>query len=146
MTEVIAVRQELSSNATQWQPGCGEMRQEMPEPTIGTRIRAARALAGIGSPKALAELIGGRGLGATKLYAIEQGRLPVAYRELVDIADACEVPVAFFTADFSRLEEISEDPRRVVARETAEAAQRSAERHAAPRAATRSRRAAAPEC
>lgn len=145
MTEVIDGCQYLSANAMQWQPRCGEMRQAMTTPIyhpVGIRIRAARTLAGISSPKALAETIGGRGLGATKLYAIEQGRQPVSYREIVDIADATGLPVEFFTADFSRLDEISENPRTVLARETAEAGQRSAERLADTPASTRSLRGA----
>lgn len=111
---------------------------------VGLRIRAARVLAGLSTPRALASVIDEKGLGATKLYAIEQGRQPVQFSELTVIAEATGVPIEFFTADFSRLPEISENPRTILARETAEAVQRSVERledtpagHRSPRRANR---------
>lgn len=107
---------------------------------VGLRIRAARVLAGLTTPRALAQAIDEKGLGPTKLYAIEQGRQPVQFSELTVIAEATGVPVEFFTADFSRLREISENPRTILARETAEAAQRSAERREDTPSSTRSPR------
>lgn len=83
--------------------------------TLGARIRAARYLKGLGSVDALADAIDSRGLGRTKLYGYEQDKKVPLYRELVDIANACEMPIEFFTADFGRLSEISDEPRLVIA-------------------------------
>jgi transcriptional regulator with XRE-family HTH domain len=42
-----------------------------------------------------------KGLGRTNLYAIERGEEEVVtYGSLVEIANACDVPIEFFTADF----------------------------------------------
>jgi hypothetical protein len=98
------------------------------KPSIATRVRAARVIGGYNRPQDLAAAIGGRGLGATNLYKIERGERAPAVRELYDIAAACGLELEFFTADFERLREISEDPRKVIARETAEAVRRSVER------------------
>jgi transcriptional regulator with XRE-family HTH domain len=117
--------------------------------SLGMRIRAARLLAGYTTPKALADHFKAQGvnkLGSTKLYMAERDEQPLEYRDLEEIAYACGLPVAFFTADFSRLPEISEDPRKVIARETAAAVQRSVERRAAQTEGSRSRRRANPEC
>lgn len=111
--------------------------------SIGMRIRAARLLAGYTTPKALADYFKKqdvRGIGATKIYMAERDEQPLEYRDLEEIARACELPVAFFTADLSRLHEISEDPRKVIARETAAAVQRSVERRAEQLASSRPRR------
>lgn len=103
--------------------------------SIGDRIKAARQLGGIRNVEALAAKIGPdakRGLATTTLRKIERGEVPVDYRDMLVIADACSVPIEFFTADFSRLSEISEDPRQVIARETAAAVERARERRARP--------------
>ncbi|MDE2107259.1 MAG: helix-turn-helix transcriptional regulator [Patescibacteria group bacterium] len=86
---------------------------------IGARMRAARALANISSAPELAAKIDARGLKRTKLYAIEKDRQAAERHELQAIADACGVPLEWFTADFSRLAEISADPKVVIAHEKA---------------------------
>jgi hypothetical protein len=94
-------------------------------------MRAARQLGGLRNVQELAAAIDSRrGLGTTTLRAIEREERVAEFRELNEIAVACGLPVEFFTADFSRLHEISEDPRSVIARETAAAVQRAAERRA----------------
>lgn len=104
------------------------------EPSIGARVRAARALKGLSGVPALAAALrkgAAKGLGRTNLYAIERGEEEVVtYGSLVEIANVCEVPIEFFTADFSRLAEISEDPRAVIAAEIAAAVARAEERRA----------------
>lgn len=95
--------------------------------TIGARLRAARHLKGYKRMEELAKAIDRpRGLGTTNLREIERDARPVPFGDLADIAHACGVPVEWFTADFSRLAEISEDPRKVLARELAAATQRAA--------------------
>jgi transcriptional regulator with XRE-family HTH domain len=61
-------------------------------------MKAARALADI-TVEQLADRIGGRGLGTKTLYNVERGERPLQPREIATIAEACEVPAAFFTAD-----------------------------------------------
>lgn len=95
---------------------------------IPARMRAARQLAGHKAPKSLAAAIDRRGYSAKVLYEIEQGKHSAGYAELAEIAHACGLPVEFFTADFSRLAEISEDPRKVIAQGLARAVARSEKR------------------
>jgi transcriptional regulator with XRE-family HTH domain len=102
-------------------------------PQIGPRIRAARHLAGLTDVPSLAAALkanGVRKLGATKLRRMEREQDASDVRDLEAIADACGLPLAWFSADLSRLPEISEDPRRVIARETAAAVERAAARRA----------------
>jgi transcriptional regulator with XRE-family HTH domain len=82
----------------------------------GARLRAARHLAGFNSVEDLAKALGQRGLKTTVLREIETGRRRGDLRDLREVADRCRLPVEFFTADFSRLAEISEDPGKVIAR------------------------------
>lgn len=97
-------------------------------------------LGGYPSVDALALAMGLRGAGRTKLYAAERDEHVLPYPTMREIADCCGLPVEFFTADFSRLPEISDNPRTVIARETAAAVARAAERRAASDANTRARR------
>lgn len=87
---------------------------------IGERLRALRLMRGYASVPALANALEqrgtGQGLGQTNLYLIERGEKVPDFRDMQEIADLCDVPVAWFTADFSRLGEISEDPRATLAR------------------------------
>jgi transcriptional regulator with XRE-family HTH domain len=91
---------------------------------IGVRMRALRAMAGYGDMKQLAERLtargNGRGLKTKTLRSIEQGVRAADYRELREIAEACEMPVEWFTADFARLAKISDDARTVVAKKKQE--------------------------
>lgn len=102
--------------------------------SIGTRMRGARYMAGLGSVPALAAELKKRGtkrgLGRTKLYRFEQDKEVPDIRDLIEIANACRIDLAFFTADLSRLREISDDPRRVLAAEISAAAERAAKRRA----------------
>jgi hypothetical protein len=84
---------------------------------IGARMRAARQLGGFRNVDDLAAALKGtrNGLGTTTLRLIERGEIPADFSTYRDIAEACCVPVEFFTADFSRLPEISENPRSVIA-------------------------------
>lgn len=98
---------------------------------IGARMRAARHMAGIRSVEALAEKLRERGvlgLEVTTLRTIEREERRPEFKELREIAEACDLDVAFFTADFARLPEISEDPRRVIAEETTAALERARRR------------------
>lgn len=107
--------------------------------SIGARARAARHLAGYTKPDDLAQELarrGVRGLGRTTLYSIEAGRQEGTIPQLRELAEACGVPLAWFTADFSRLDEISEDPRTVLAQQTAGALARSRARRRDTGAAT----------
>ncbi len=82
----------------------------VPQPEAGRRIRAARAYRGLSSVGELAAKTG-RGLKATKLYALERGEQPLRRPDALAIAEACMVPVAFFEVDFSRLGElVDRDP------------------------------------
>lgn len=114
---------------------------------IGARLRAARQLGGYRNVEALAAALKDRRskLGTTTLRNIERGQLPGDFSVYREIADVCGVPVEFFTADFSRLAEISEVPQSVIARKTAEAVQRAVERREARLAAKRAPRREAPE-
>lgn len=69
---------------------------------------------------------GVRGLGKTILYKTErEERLPDV-SELREIAEACRLPFEWFSADLSRLVEISaSDPRAEIARRIRAAAERS---------------------
>lgn len=124
----------------------------MTEPTdpdvddIGARLRAARHLGGYRNVEVLAKALKGRRskLGTTTLRSIERGTLPADFSVYREVAEVCGLPVEFFTADFSRLAEISEEPRTVIARKTAEAVQRSVRRREAPPAGKRAPRKAAP--
>lgn len=102
---------------------------------IGARLRALRLLAGYTNVKALANALHergtGKGLGQTSLRQMEREEIISDPRNLQEIADLCGVPLAWFSADFSRLDEISEEPRTVIARETASVAERVEARRAA---------------
>jgi transcriptional regulator with XRE-family HTH domain len=89
-------------------------------------------MAGIKSAPELARRLGLHGSGATHLYLAERDRKELHFAVYAEIADVCGVPVEFFTADFSRLREISEDPRRVIAEETAAAVARSEAQRGGP--------------
>lgn len=78
------------------------MAKEEPQTDVARRIRAARILANV-TVEELAERIGVRGLGAKTLGAIEREERPVRRMELAEIARACELPLAFFTIDWSVL-------------------------------------------
>lgn len=110
-------------------------------PNVGGRMRALRMLSGYENMPDLAAALKargvGRGLAEANLYKLERGTKHPEYRDMREIADLCNVPVEWFTADFTRLAEISEDPRKVLARVANEAAQRTEER--------RSRRRASPD-
>lgn len=82
-------------------------------------------MAGFRSTPALAAAINVRGYAATNLYEAERDKAIAPYHVLHEIAHVCGLPVEFFTADFSRLAEISDEPRAVIAREIAAAARRS---------------------
>ena len=81
-------------------------------------------MAGFSSVDALADQIDYRGFQRTHLYAAENDKKGATFTLLSEIAYACKLPVAFFSADFSRLGEISDDPRAVIAGELARAAER----------------------
>jgi transcriptional regulator with XRE-family HTH domain len=117
-------------------PQCGGMCLVASSFDIPSRVRAARHLAGFKNPRALAARIDQRGLGEKTLYLIEQGHGDPQIRDLEAIAEACGVPLEWFSADFSRLAEISDDARRVIARETAAAVERSRDRRAGPSASS----------
>lgn len=68
---------------------------------LARRVKAARALAGLNSVKALADAIGQGGLSTKTLRAIEQGKRHAEPRELAAIAEACGLPASFFRIDFS---------------------------------------------
>lgn len=76
---------------------------------VGRRIAAARAYAGIKSQAKLGELLGGVSQSTMqRLEAGGRGLKPYEQRTLLAaIAEVCELPAAWFTADFSRLDEIS---------------------------------------
>ena len=103
----------------------------MSEPPLSRRIRAARHLAGFRQVPELAKAIESlgalrtrSGLRATKLREYERGEDSPDAGQLAAIAEACGLPLEFFTADFSRLPEISENPRRVIAQELRAATER----------------------
>lgn len=99
---------------------------------IGPRIKAARHLAGFDGVQNLAAAIkaagNSRGLGTTKLRQMERGKQSATAGELGEIAHACGLPLSWFTADFGRLDEISGDPRQLIAQQLALAGERSASR------------------
>jgi hypothetical protein len=76
----------------------------------------------------LAAAINRDGYSTKVLREIEQGKHSAGFAELNEIAHHCGLPVEFFTADFNRLGEISEDPRKVIARALAQAVERSERR------------------
>lgn len=86
-------------------------------------------MAGITSAPGLAKELEIRGFGGTHLYLAERDQKMLPYAVIREIASICELPTEFFTANFSRLPEISEDPRRVIAEVIAAAVARSEERH-----------------
>lgn len=73
---------------------------------IRRRIKAARALAGY-SVSDLAERTAEQGLGERTLRKMESGERPARRMELDQIAVACGLPPAWFTADLSRLGELA---------------------------------------
>ena len=95
---------------------------------VGARLRAARHLAGFRHQRDLALAIDQAGLGERTLRAIELGRRHATERDFRAIADACRVPLEWFTADFSRLAEISDPPREVLRAEREKVSARSAAR------------------
>lgn len=110
-------------------------------PGIGARIRAARHLADIRQVSDLSAEINQKGLGTTKLRQMEREEIPSEARDLEAIAHACKLPVEWFTADFSRLPEISPpDSRKILAQQTAAASQRGQERRAGKPASPPARR------
>lgn len=70
---------------------------------IGLRLQAARKLAGLRTPHALAEAIGERGFGEGVIRKIEQGTRPMERSEIAAAARACGVPESFFRAPLHRL-------------------------------------------
>lgn len=91
---------------------------------IGVRMKAARQLGGFTNVEDLAKRTG-KGLGPTVLREIEREQRGGEFRELREIAECCDLPVEFFTADLSRLAEISDDPRKLIAARLAQAGERS---------------------
>jgi len=85
-------------------------------------------LGGYKSVDALADALDLSGSRRTRLYEAERGELALPFPTLREIAEVCGLPVEFFSVDFARLPEISDDPRAVIARETAAAAERSRKR------------------
>ena len=77
------------------------------QPEAGRRIRAARWYKGISSVGKLAALLP-RGLGTTKVYALERGEQPLRRQDALAIAEVCDLDVAFFEVDFQRLSELLE--------------------------------------
>lgn len=77
-------------------------------PDVGKRLAAARAYAGITSQAKLGELLGG--MSQSTIQRIERGERnlkPYEMRTLLkSVADLCELPVEWFTADWQRLGEI----------------------------------------
>lgn len=67
---------------------------------LARRIRAARELAGLRSVEALVEAIDQKGLGRSVIREAEQGKRGLVARDLAAVADACQVPYAFFDMDF----------------------------------------------
>lgn len=103
------------------------------EMSVGRRIKAARHLAGYTEVTKLAAALKANGvtkLGATKLRRMERDQDVSDVRDLQAIAEVCGVPLEWFSADFERLSEISEDPKRVIAQATAAAVERARERRA----------------
>lgn len=79
----------------------------MPADELRRRVKAARALAGFGSTKELAQAIGTDAkLGDRKLRTLEGDSAPRPFREpeLEQIAKACGLPLAFFEIDFAMLD------------------------------------------
>jgi len=81
-------------------------------PSVGDRLRAARALGQFSSVEALAAELPA-GLGDGTLRAIEQGRRTPTTDELAVIARACKIPPTFFSADFFKAESENPDARRL---------------------------------
>lgn len=75
----------------------------------GRRIKAARILAGLNSPEALAAEISEAGLSGKTLRNIEAPGNPKTARDrdLHAIARACDLPYEWFTVDFARLPELT---------------------------------------
>jgi transcriptional regulator with XRE-family HTH domain len=111
---------------------------------VGARLRAARHLAGFRHQRDLAQAIDQAGLGERTLRAIELGSRHATERDFRAIADACGLPLEWFTADFSRLAEISDPPREVLRAEREKVSARSAARSEGKPEATRPPRLEAP--
>src|SRR6187549_838871 len=83
--------------------------QQVPFPSYGAdmateiakRIRAARNYVGLSQPQLAAKL----GTGRVRITDLEMGREEPTQNELCLIALHCELPDAFFTADFAALEQ-----------------------------------------
>lgn len=116
---------------------------------VGRRIKAARAYAGLTSQQELAKKIASLGYSRGYKRDVIAGWEVGGYKhalgrdKLRTIAEACDLPYEFFTADFSRLGEIS-SPGAQVEQELEEAAAPSPRRAGsngsagrAPRKATR---------
>jgi hypothetical protein len=73
------------------------------------RIQAAQALGGYSSVERLAEGLAERDsrVKLKRLRALWRGEKPAIGKELAEIAGACDLPEAFFTVDFRRLDEIA---------------------------------------
>jgi transcriptional regulator with XRE-family HTH domain len=67
------------------------------------RLRAARIIAGYDRMEDLAATLNVAGLGTDTLYEIERGKRGIQRHELKLIAEACELPYEFFTADLRLL-------------------------------------------
>lgn len=63
------------------------------------RVRAAVALAGIPSEKALATKLDQRRLSYSNMRAMGRGESPIYHSDLFAIATACQLPVAWFYVD-----------------------------------------------
>jgi hypothetical protein len=74
--------------------GDGELRK---------RLRAAQVIAGFKSVDELAGRIAIEGLGKDTLYDMQRGKRAIRRHELREIADACGLPMEFFTEDFDRM-------------------------------------------
>lgn len=75
--------------------------QVMNEPSMGRRLRAARALAGVGVD-GLARLLDTNGLSVRTLRKIENGERPLRPMERREIARVLGIADEFFEADFRR--------------------------------------------
>lgn len=67
---------------------------------LARRLRAAREIAGLRNADDLVDRIGQKGLGRSVIRSVEQGRRHLEGRDLAAVADACQVPLEFFTMDF----------------------------------------------
>lgn len=75
------------------------------------RMRAARAIGGFKNVGDLADAItADASLGERTLRKFESGESPLRPPAMREIAHACGLPYEFFTADFSRLPELADQP------------------------------------